>query len=174
MRILTLILIQLATAGLLHAQSRSIEQAIDQYLDPYVKSNNFAGTIYVAKSGKVLYEKSFGIAIIEWSVPNTNETKYHLASVSKPFTSTSILLLEQQGKLGLTDLVSKYLPEFKDGNKITIHNLLSHTSGIVNINDFPEYDSWSLSSMTLDSIISKFQKRPLLFEPGTKYSYSNS
>jgi CubicO group peptidase (beta-lactamase class C family) len=161
-------------AGSILAQSISTGQLIDEYLDPYVKSNNFAGSIYVAKSGKVLYEKSFGKATIEWNIPNTNDTKYHLASVSKPFTSTSILLLEQQGKLKVTDPVSKYLPDFIEGNKITIHHLLSHTSGVVNINDFPEYDAWSVSSMPLDSIVKKFQKKPLLFEPGTKYSYSNS
>lgn len=129
--------------GLLRAQNGSIDQLIDQYLDPYMKSNNFAGTVYVAKAGKVLYEKSFGQAIVEWGVPNTNDTKYHLASVSKPFTSTSII----------TDRVGKYLPDFTQGNKITIHHLLSHTSGIVNINDFPEYDAWSLTSIPLDSII---------------------
>jgi len=174
MRLLILIFMQLVATGLLRAQSRSIEQLIDQYLDPYVKSNNFSGTVYLAKSGKALYEKSFGKAIAEWSVPNSNDTKYHLASVSKPFTSTSILLLEQQGKLNVTDPVSKYLPDFNQGNKITIYHLLSHTSGVVNINDFPEYDAWSLTSMPLDSIVKAFQKKSLLFEPGTKYSYSNS
>src|SRR4029079_1494564 len=131
---------------------------------------NFSGTVYLAKSGKALYEKSFGKAIAEWSVPNSNDTKYHLASVSKPFTSISILLLEQQGKLNVTDPVSTYLPDFNQGNKITIHPLLSHTSGVVNINDFPEYDAWSLTSMPLDTIVKAFQKKPLLFEPGTKYS----
>jgi len=122
MRLLPLILIQV----IIVSSSRAQNGSIDQLVDPYIKSNNFAGTIYVAKSEKVLYEKSFGKAIIEWNISNTNQTKYHLASVSKPFTSTSILLLEQQGKLSLTDPVTKYLPEFKDGNKITIHQLLSH------------------------------------------------
>lgn len=174
MRITMVLLIQILAVKSLLAQGGSMELLIDQYLDPYVKSNNFAGTVYVAKSGIVLYEKSFGKALIEWGVSNTNATKYHLASVSKPFTSTSILLLEQQGKLATSDLVSKYLLDFTSGNKITIHHLLSHTSGLANINDFPEYNLLSLASPSLDSIVKVFQKKPLLFEPGSKYSYSNS
>jgi CubicO group peptidase (beta-lactamase class C family) len=174
MRLPTLLLIQLLAVRSALAQNGSLEQLIDKCVEPYVKANNFAGTVYLAKSGKVLYEKSFGNAIIEANVPNANNTKYHLASVSKPFTSTAILILEQQGKLSTTDPVSKYLPDFTEGNKITLHHLLSHTSGVVNINDFPEYNLWSLTPMSLDSIVKSFQKKPLLFEPGSKYSYSNS
>ncbi len=122
MRTTIILLIQVLGVTFSLAQGSSIERLIDQYLDPYVHSSNFAGTVYVAKSGTVLYEKSFGKALIEWGVSNTNTTKYHLASVSKPFTSTSILMLEQQGKLATTDLVSKYLPDFTSGNKITIHH----------------------------------------------------
>ncbi len=174
MRSTIMLLIQVIAVSSLFGQGSSLEQLIDQYLDPYVKSNNFAGTVYAAKSGKVVYEKSFGKAVIEWGAANTNTTKYHLASVSKPFTSTSVLLLEQQGALTTTDLVSKYLPDFTSGNKITIHHLLSHTSGITNINDFPEYNLLSMTSISPDSIVKVFQKKPLLFEPGSKYSYSNS
>ncbi len=174
MRHVFLLLIHLVMVGASSAQTSSIEQRIDKFLEPYVKSNNFSGTVYVSKEGGVIYGKSFGMANIEWEVANTNFTKYHLASVSKPFTSTAILLLEQQGKLSTNDLMLKYLPEFRDGNKITIHHLLSHTSGIANINDFPEYNLLSLTSISLDSIVKVFQKKPLLFEPGSKYSYSNS
>ncbi len=169
-----MLLIQQLVVRSLLAQGSSIEQHIDKLLDPYVRSNNFSGTVYASKEGKVVYEKSFGKAIIEWDVANANDTKYQLASVSKPLTSTAILLLEQQGKLSTSDPVSKYLPEFRDGNKVTIHHLLSHTSGVPNINDFPEYNLLSLTSISLDSIVKVFQKKPLLFEPGSKYSYSNS
>src|SRR5258708_2185021 len=99
----TMVLFMVIAARTLLAQSDSIELLIDQYLDPYVNSNNFVGTVYVEKSGTVLYKKSFGKALIEWGVPNTNTTKYHLASVSKPFTPPSILLLEQQGRLSTAD-----------------------------------------------------------------------
>ena len=173
MRIIIFLFFQLLAVKSLLAQG-AVDQSIDRYIDPYVKSNNFAGTVYVAKAGKVLYEKSFGQASMEWGVSNTNNTRYHLASVSKPFTSTSILLLEQQGRLALTDPVSKYVPDFTAGDRITIHHLLCHTSGIVNVNDFPEYNLLSLTSISLDSIVKLFRKKPLLFEPGSKYSYSNS
>ncbi len=156
------------------AQAPVIQRNIDDLVTPYVKSKNFSGTIFVSKSGTTLYEKSFGDAMVEWNVPNTDVTKYHLASVSKPFTATAIMLLEQQKKLSTSDMVSKYLPEFTEGNRISLHHLLSHTSGVVNINDFPEYDLLSVSSVSLDSIVKLFQKKPLLFEPGSKFSYSNS
>ena len=151
-----------------------IIQSIDKFLSPYVTTDNFYGTVYVARSGKVIYEKSFGKANVEWNVLNVNHTGYHLASVSKPFTSTAILLLEQEGKLSTADPVSKYLPDFNRGKEITIHHLLCHTSGVANINDFPEYNLLSVTPISLDSIVKVFQKRPLLFEPGAKFSYSNS
>jgi CubicO group peptidase (beta-lactamase class C family) len=171
MRIIVILQFLIVSSSL---AQKSLEQAIDDLVTPYVASNNFAGTIYVARFGTGIYQKSFGKAVLEWNVPNSINTKYHLASVSKPFTSASILMLEQLGKLKTTDPVSKYLPDFIQGDKITIHHLLSHTSGIVNINDFPEYDAWSLTTMSLDSIIKSLRKKPLLFAPGTKYSYSNS
>ena len=92
------------------AQTQSLERSIDECIRPYTTSHNFYGTVYVAKAGRVLYEKSFGYANIELSVPNENNTVYHLASVSKPITATAILLLEQQGKLNTKDLLSKYIP----------------------------------------------------------------
>lgn len=174
MRATIVLIIQILAVRTLLAQAGSMEMLFNQCLEPYVKSNNFGGTVYVAKSGTVLFEKSFGSACQEWNELNSNDTKYHLASVSKPFTSTAILLLAQQGRLSIADPVSKYLPDFTAGDKITIHHLLSHTSGVVNINDFPDYNSWSLTSLSLDSIVKIFQKKPLLFEPGSKYSYSNS
>ncbi|HLZ17500.1 MAG TPA: serine hydrolase domain-containing protein [Cyclobacteriaceae bacterium] len=152
----------------------SIGQSIDQLLKPYVSSNNFSGTVCISRSGKVIYEKSFGMAAAEWNILNSNNAVYHLASVSKPFTATAILLLEQQGKLSTADPVSKYLPAFNRGSEITIHHLLCHTSGIPNINDFPEYNLLSLTAVSLDSIVKVFQNRPLQFEPGSKFSYSNS
>jgi CubicO group peptidase (beta-lactamase class C family) len=158
----------------LFAQVKPVQKTIDDYVAPYVASGNFSGTIYVSRSGVVLFEKSYGDAVAEWSVQNTNQTRYHLASVSKPFTASAILLLEQQHQLSTSDPVSNYLPEFTEGNKITLHHLLSHTSGVVNINDFPEYDLLSTTSVSLDSIVKLFERKPLLFEPGSKFSYSNS
>lgn len=132
------------------------------------------GTIFVSKDGQVLYEKSFGRAVIEWNVANSNATVYHLASLSKPFTATAILQLEQQGKLSVQDPLSKYISGFTGGNKITLHHLLSHSSGIPNINNMPEYNTLSVSPQRLDSIINVFRSKPLDFEPGSIFSYSNS
>ena len=174
MRHTLLFIFLLATVLSCYAQAKSLERTLDEFIGTYSASNNFYGTVYLAKEGKVLYEKSFGKASIETNTNNENKTVYHLASVSKPITAAAILLLEQHGKLSTTDLLSKYISDFKDGNKITVHHLLTHTSGILNINNLHDYDQWSLVPQSLDSIIKIFKYSPLQFEPGAKYAYSNS
>lgn len=149
-------------------------QNIDDCIRPYVTTNNFSGTVFVVKKGNVIYLQSFGKASIELNVCNMNKTVYHLASVSKPITATAILLLEQQGKLSVNDKLTKYIPDFENGDKITIHHLLIHSSGIPNINNFPEYDSISMFPQTTGALINVFKKRKSQFPPGSKYSYSNS
>src|SRR4051812_36272383 len=101
MRLPTLLLLLLLTSET-HAQ-KDIPSQIDQLIRPYATSDNFYGTVYVARAGKVLFHKSFGYASLENKVLTSNNTAYHLASVSKPFTSSAILLLEQQGKLNTSD-----------------------------------------------------------------------
>lgn len=155
-------------------ETKGQNQKIDYYIKPYVITNNFSGTVFVAQKGKVIYFKSFGKANLELGINNTNSTVYHLASVSKPFTSTAILLLEQQGKLSTSDKLSMYIPDFTNADKITIHHLLIHSSGIPNINNFREYEILSMLPQTTDSLISFFKFKKSEFEPGSKYAYSNS
>lgn len=147
---------------------------ITAIVEPYATSNNFSGTVLVTKDGKVIYEQSFGFASRELNIPASSSTVYHLASVSKPFTSTAILQLEEAGKLKLTDPVSTWFPDFPGGDRITVHHLLCHTSGIANINSFPNYDELSLHANSLDTLIRIIAKQPLRFDPGARYEYSNS
>ncbi|MCI0356176.1 MAG: beta-lactamase family protein, partial [Acidobacteria bacterium] len=151
-----------------------VEAQIDAYLKPFVETRNFSGSVLIARRGNVLMAKSYGMANYELNVPNTPQTKFQIASLSKPFTAIAILQLEARGKLNLNDPLVRYIPEYPNGDKITIHHLLAHRSGIPNVNSLPEYEEKSRSQQTIGQIIVMFKDRPLEFQPGDRYSYSNS
>ena len=134
-------------------------------------------TIGIVMNDQLVFSKGYGMANLEYEIPNTPQTIYHMASVSKQFTAYSIVLLAKQGKLSLDDDIHKWLPWFPDlKEKITIRNLLNHTSGI--------RDQWQLlaiSGTRLDDVITQDQiikvlskQQALNFKPGEKYTYSNS
>ncbi|HXT27487.1 MAG TPA: serine hydrolase domain-containing protein [Candidatus Eisenbacteria bacterium] len=162
-----------ATASL-SAQDRGLEARVDTYLAPYVKGNNFLGAVLIGQADRVLVSRAYGDASCELRVPNSPDTRFHIASVSKPFTAAAILLLQDRGLLSLSDPVSRFLPGFPNGQKITLQHLLTHTSGITNVNNLPEYATASRFPQTPASLIEMFKSKPLGFEPGAKYEYSNS
>jgi CubicO group peptidase (beta-lactamase class C family) len=114
------------------------------------------------------------MASYELKVPNSIETRYHIASVSKPFTATAILQLQEQGRLSVSDPVARFIPDFPNGERITLDNLLTHTSGIHDINDIDDYDTFARSPHTSQQLVAKVAGLPLDFPPGTKTAYSNS
>ena len=127
--------------------------------------NMFMGSVLVAKDGKVVFSKSYGMADLEWNVPNSPTTRFNIASMTKQFTAASILLLEDRGKLKTDDLVKKYLPDAPSSwDKITIYHLLTHTSGIPD--DAAKYEPG-----TPDKLV--FNDRPLSFQPGEQWAYTN-
>lgn len=146
---------------------------IESYLRPFVETNNFSGAVLVARGGKVVFRRAYGMANYELAVPNAPETKFHIASVSKPFTAAAILQLQEQGKLNISDTVARFV-DFPSGDRITIEHLLTHTSGIPNVNDLPDYDNFARSPHKLEELVAKFAGLPLEFQPGTNYRYSNS
>lgn len=154
---------------------KGLETKIDAYIKPYLDVGGFSGSVLIAKKGKVLLSKGYGMANYELGVPNTSQSKFHIASVSKTFTAAAIMLLEERGLLKVGDSLTKFIPDYPNGDKITVHHLLTNTSGIPNINDFPEYDAWSKFSRTPQDLVQKFKNKPLDFEPGTRgYTESNS
>lgn len=128
------------------------------------------------QGGRLAYEKGYGVANLEYNIPITPETIFHVASVSKQFTAMALVLLEQDGKLSLEDDVHKYLPELPDyGSKISIRNLLQHTSGIRD-----QWQTLSLAGWRMDDVITQqqivrmlFRQKELNFPPGTRHLYSN-
>jgi len=147
---------------------------VDEYVLPYVEMMDFSGTILMAGGDGVLLEKAYGMADLEHGVPNTPETRFHVASLTKPFTATLILQLEENGDLGLNEPISETLPNYPDGDRITVHHLLTHTSGIPNYSDSPDYGEMQMKRLRLGEIVSWFMDKPLTNEPGERYSYSNS
>src|SRR2546423_6341480 len=154
---------------------RTIESKIDAYLKPYLELNGFSGSILIAKGGRVIFSKGDGMANFEVNVPNTPQTKFHIGSVSKTFTATAIMILQARGKLNVRDPLAKYIPDYPNGDRITLHHLLTNTSGIPNVNNFPEYATQSKFPHTPSDLIPMFRQKPLDFEPGTRgYTESNS
>jgi CubicO group peptidase (beta-lactamase class C family) len=148
---------------------------IDQIVQSYVTAKTFSGTVLVARGGEVLFSKGYGMANLEWDIPNSPSTKFRLGSVTKQFTAASILLLEERGKLKVGDPVKKYMPDAPAAwDKITIFNLLTHTSGIPNFTSFPDYPKTEPFETTPEKLVARFRDKPLAFEPGAKWSYSNS
>jgi CubicO group peptidase (beta-lactamase class C family) len=157
------------------ANEKTIESEVDAYLKPYLDLGGFSGSILIAKGGRVLLSKGYGMANYELNVPCTPQTKFHLGSVSKTFTAAAIMILQERGKLNVQDPLSKFIPDYPNGDRITLHHLLTNTSGIPNINNFPDYNSLSKFPHTPSDLIPLFKNKPLDFEPGTRpYTESNS
>ena len=177
------IAIALILAGACPAQEEKVPAAIrnhddiarmEQIVESFVPQK-FMGSVLVARDGKVVLDKAYGSANLEWNVPNTPTTKFRLGSITKQFTAASILLLEERGKLKIDDPVKKYMPDAPAAwDKITIFHLLTHTSGIPSFTGFPDYGSKEATPMTPEKLVALFRDKPLEFEPGEKWNYSNS
>jgi CubicO group peptidase (beta-lactamase class C family) len=129
----------------------------------------------VIKDGKVVLRKGYGMANVELGVPVGPEDVFELGSITKQFTAAAVLLLQERGKLQVEDEITKYLTDYPThGETITIENLLTHTSGIPNYTNLPEWIPRVREDMTLPVLIGLFKDKPLDFKPGTKWSYSNS
>lgn len=148
---------------------------MDQIIQTYAKDNLFMGTVLVVKDDQVVLDKAYGSANLEWNIPNTVDTKFRLGSLTKQFTAASILLLDERGKLKLDDPVKKYLPDAPAAwDKVTIYNLLTHTSGIANMTEFDNFKEVMRKTWTPAELIAGFREKPLDFQPGEKFHYSNS
>ena len=154
-------------------------QNLDNQFDALLQDNYTVGkpgvSALVYKEGKVIYRKAFGMANLELDVPMKPENVFELGSITKQFTSVSILMLMEQGKLSLDDEITKYLPDYPTkGKRITIHNLLNHTSGIKSYTDLPNFRATARTDQSPKEIIDIFKDEPMDFDPGEKWQYNNS
>lgn len=155
--------------------SQDIALKTDEYMSAIVKAGWFNGSILIAREGKVIVNKSYGMANFELDVPNTPQTKFRLGSITKPFTAMAIMLLQERGKLSLQDSICKYLTDCPAAwQAITIHHLLSHTSGLAKHDKAGDYLKIAMMPMPLPQLIDSFKNKPADFKPGEKFDYNNN
>lgn len=160
----------------LFSKSKSSEaEKIDSYLSMQTDNTKFSGSVLVESKGRIVFSKSYGMANYELNVSNTNKTKYNIGSITKTFTAASIMQLIEKDKIKLDDTIDKYITGYLQGNKIRISDLLSQKSGIPDYEEFLGFmDKTMRIYRTPDEIIDSFKDKPLEFEPGSQYKYSNS
>ncbi len=151
----------------------SIDFKINEYMDAYTQLWPFSGVIAVVDKGEVIFNKSYGMASIEHSIPNSIKTKYKIASLTKQFTCMGIMILKERELLNTKDSIKKFFPDYPEFDKrITIHNLMTHTSGLYN--DFSVIDPYLIMGkclLTQKEIFNLFKDMPLEFEPGEGWNY---
>lgn len=180
-RALTVLLVILLVSALValpitSSAAQTLEQKLDEYLTAAQNVYHFSGAALVAKDGKLLFAKGYGMADVEKKVPNTPQTKFLIGSITKQFTATLIMQLVAQKKLSLDDPITKYLTDYPKatGDRVTIRHLLSHTSGIPSYTDDEALMNRRDQPATQQEIVAVFKDLPLQFEPGSTFRYSNS
>ena len=154
---------------------QSMPEKLDEYMQALAKNKEFNGAVLVAKDGSILLEKGYGLRNVEAKINHDENSVFQIGSVTKQFTSTLIQKLQLEGKLSVKDKLSKYFPQYAHSNKITIENLLNHVSGIYNYtNDSVFMKDHITENLTQVGFWKMIKDRPLDFEPGTKFNYSNS
>lgn len=156
--------------------AQSKKSKLDEIMKAYHNYNMFDGSVLVAEHGKVIYKAAFGLANREWKIPNATDTKFMIGSVSKPITAMLMLIQVQKGLIGLDKTIADYLPQFigKPAAKVTIKQLLSHSSGMPNYDitkDF--FPRISRQNYTREDYVKLYMDSALAFEPGARYHYSS-
>lgn len=155
---------------------KELVEFVNGYIQKLVENDEFSGAVLIAKNGNPIYKKAFGLANKSYNVPNKLDTKFNLGSMNKMFTGVAIMQLLQEGKLNINDKVGAILPDYpnkKVREEVTIHQLLTHTSGMGLY--WREYfeSSKTTEIKTVSDYDGLFNQNPLLFEPGERFSYSN-
>lgn len=156
-------------AAPLFAQGPSPAAAIDAYLQPYVAGNNFSGAVLVQRHGANVFQQAYGSADREHKIPNTLDTRFHIASVSMQFTAAAALRLVDQHAFALDDPIGPIVPGVAGSERITLRDLLAERSGLPDINALPAYNDILQKHQTPASLVAAIGGHPLLFPPGSQY-----
>lgn len=163
-----------AARKLTDAEIRAKTDALMRFL---VATDQFSGTVTIAKQGKPLYAKAFGLANKTWRAPNRVDTRFNLASITKMFTAVAVAQLMEQGRLSYDDTVGKLLPDYPNkevAQQVTVRHLLSHTSGLIGARALVEKGGQGGNPRTIDAMVQPFVKEPLASAPGQQFDYSNA
>ena len=168
---LTVLFWLIVPAPLEFARDARLEAAIDDYAQPYVKAGHLAGQLVVARNGKIVAERNWGLANREAGNPIDSDTRINIASITKPMTWTVAYRLIQEGKLSEADSIGKWIPGFHTGHPMTVGDLLAHRSGIPHRVTTEKDESQLLSPA---DVVELARAAELQFEPGSKGSYSSA
>ncbi len=153
-------------------------EKLDKHITEEVKAEKFSGSVLLAKDGKPFFKKAYGLASRRFWVPNKIDTKFNLGSMNKMFTTIAVAQLVERGRLSYEDKVGKYLGEEwikpENGDKITIHHLLTHTSGLGDFFSEAFFQSSKLLFLSVNDYQTLVKDMELAFEPGARWSYSNA
>jgi len=151
------------------------ESRIDAILSQKYPSDNPGAVFLVAKDGKPIYKNAFGKANLELDVDMKPDYVFQIGSITKQFTAAAIIMLAEQGKLSITDDITKFIPDYPtQGQTITLHHLLTHTSGIMNYTRMKSINSIAKEDLTPKELVDFFKDEPMDFNRGEKFQYSNS
>ena len=146
----------------------------DLYLSSEIEKGSAGFSVIVSRKGKELFCRGYGLARVKGGVAAGPETPFRIGSVTKQFTSVAILKLQEDGKLKVSDRLSKFFPEFPRGGEVTLHHLLSHTSGIHSYTSDPDFLKGVTKPVKAADLVEKISKAPFDFDPGRHLNYSNS
>lgn len=165
----------LIACSFLQAGAQTGPTMLDSFMQRYTSLKNFNGSVLVAHKGKILLDKGYGSSNVAAGKPTNPKDLYQYGSITKQFTAALILKLEEAGKLRLEDKLSLYYPQLSFADSVTLHHLLTHTSGIFNYTNDPAFMSKeAVKPTTSKRIFELFEHKPLAFVPGSQFSYSNS
>lgn len=176
LRLILVALVVLGTAPDMIAQSAPFDrQRLTQVAQDYVDNKSFMGVVLVAEGDSIALKAAYGYADLDWSIPNTVDTKFRIRSLTKQFTAVGVLLLRERGKLSLSEPIKTYLPDVPDAwSKVTVDNLLTHTSGIPNFTGAQGFSAYEHQSHGPEESVALVRDKPLDFEPGAKFYCSNT
>src|SRR5687767_3353254 len=153
----------------------TLERKVDELFNGHAAASGFSGAVLLASQGKPLVSKGYGYANVEWQIPNTPQTKFRIGSVTKQFTSMLVMQLREQGKIRLEDSVCLYVePCPATWKPVTMHHLLTHTSGIPSYTGLPVWRETMMAPKTIEQMLGFFRDLPLQWTPGERYAYNNS
>jgi CubicO group peptidase (beta-lactamase class C family) len=158
-------------------QKSSIEAELKPIFQEWERPDRPGGVVAIVEKGKIVYKKCFGLANVEYNIPNTSQTVFDVSSLAEPITGMAVAMLEEQGKLSASEPIKKYMPELPDCmDPITIAHLLYHTSGLADWFDLLTLAGWDERDViTTDHVLKLLQrKRKLLFAPGSEFRYSRT
>jgi len=168
-------LLALVTGSILADAADNERQRMSEAVERRASSAQFMGAVLVSRGQTTLLDKGYGNANLEWQMPNSSDTRFRLASLTKQFTAAGILLLKERGKIRIEDPISRYLPDAPAAwSSITILHLLTHTSGIPDLTTFEDFSEIVTRPTTPAKLVASLRNKPLDFPPGTDFRYSNS